>query len=33
MMRLLASLRRRLSLAPLSKEQAEILASVKHPCC
>lgn len=33
MRQMLTYLRRRFSLAPLTKEQAEIMASVKHPCC
>ncbi len=33
MKRLLNRLRKRLAYKPLTKEQADLLASVKFPCC
>jgi hypothetical protein len=33
MRRILASLWRHVSPAPLSKEQADVLATIKYPCC
>ncbi len=33
MKRMMTYLRARFFLTPLSKEQAEIMASIKHPCC
>ena len=33
MERLIKYLRTRFTITPLSKDQAEILARIKHPCC